>query len=57
MDITAMANAMEYLISNPDKRDLMARRAFERVRLKFSYENTIEKLGQVYQAALKDYCP
>jgi glycosyltransferase involved in cell wall biosynthesis len=56
-DVTAMAHAMEYLISNPDKRESMARRGYNKVRLKFSYANTVQKLGDVYQMALKDYSP
>jgi len=54
-DITAMAKAIDELISNPAKREQMSRIAFERVRLKFSYENTVQKLGEVYKAAIKDY--
>jgi L-malate glycosyltransferase len=54
-DITAMAKAMDELISNPEKREQMSRFAYERVRQKFSYQNTIGKLGEVYKAAIKDY--
>jgi glycosyltransferase involved in cell wall biosynthesis len=52
-DVTAMGNAMEYLISNPDKREIMARRAYDSVRIKFSYTNTVQKLGELYQAAIE----
>ncbi|HEX6227102.1 MAG TPA: glycosyltransferase family 4 protein, partial [Chryseolinea sp.] len=54
-DIAAMAEALDKLISNPEKRDRMSRIAYERVRQKFSHENTIAKLGLIYKAALKDY--
>jgi glycosyltransferase involved in cell wall biosynthesis len=52
-DITAMANAMEYLLSNPEKREIMARRAYDNVRIKFSYANTVQKLGELYQTAIQ----
>ncbi len=54
-DIHAMANAIDYLINNPEKRELMASKAYESVRQKFSFPNTIGKLGKLYQTALKDY--
>src|SRR5688572_29023724 len=41
-DVTAMANAIEYLIDNPEKRERMAHQAYERVRRKFSFENTVQ---------------
>jgi glycosyltransferase involved in cell wall biosynthesis len=49
-----MANAIDELISNPEKREQMSQIAYERVRQKFSYQNTIAKLGEVYKAAIKD---
>lgn len=52
-DTAAMADAMKNLITNPDKREDMARRAYHSVRQKFSFANTIEKLGEVYQKSLK----
>jgi len=52
-DTAAMADAMKYLIGNPDKREDMARRAYHSVRQKFSFANTIEKLGEVYRKFLK----
>ena len=54
-DVEAMASALEELISSPEKREQMSRLAYERVRLKFSYQNTIGRLGEVYKAAIKDY--
>jgi hypothetical protein len=48
-----MANAMDYLIVNSDKREIMAQHAYLSVRQKFSYANTVEKLGKVYESALK----
>jgi L-malate glycosyltransferase len=54
-DVTAMAQAIDELISNPEKRELMSRTAYERVRQKFSHENTVQKLAEVYKAAIKDY--
>jgi glycosyltransferase involved in cell wall biosynthesis len=52
-DINAMANAMDYLMSNVDKRETMAHRAYEKIREKFSYANTIQKLREVYEGAIK----
>lgn len=52
-DTSAMANAIDYLIRNPLAREQMARLACARVREKFSFENTISKLGEVYQEALR----
>ena len=54
-DVTAMAKAIDDLISSPEKRELMSRTAYERVRKKFSHENTVQKLGEVYKAAIKHY--
>lgn len=53
-DVQAMANAMDELLSNPDKRNLMAKQAYESVRQKFSHANTIAKLGHVYEKAIKE---
>ena len=52
-DTSAMANAIDYLIRNPLIREQMAKFAYTRVREKFSFENTISKLGEVYQEALR----
>ena len=52
-DISAMANAIEYLIANPVNREHMAKLAYERVRVKFSFENTVGKLGKAYGEVLK----
>lgn len=52
-DVTGMADAIDYLISNPEKRDAMAQKAFKSVREKFSFENTIGKLRKIYRNALK----
>jgi len=54
-DVDAMANALDELMGNSEKREHMSRTAYERVRQKFSHENTVEKLGEVYRAAIKDY--
>ncbi|WP_276373183.1 glycosyltransferase family 4 protein [Chryseolinea sp. H1M3-3] len=54
-DIDAMANAIDYLIKNPERRQLMASKAYESVRQKFSFSNTIGKLEKLYQTAVKDY--
>jgi glycosyltransferase involved in cell wall biosynthesis len=51
-DIEGMANAMEYLITHPQEREEMGRKAYHRVREKFSRANTVEKLAQVYRQAL-----
>jgi glycosyltransferase involved in cell wall biosynthesis len=52
-DVTGMANAIDYLISHPDKRNAMAQKAFKSVREKFSYDNTIGKLEKIYRSVLK----
>ena len=52
-DTSAMANAIDYLINNPEKREQMAKLAYERVREKFSFENTVGKLRHVYSEALR----
>ena len=54
-DVTAMTKAIDELISNPEKREQMSRIAYERVRQKFSHQNTVQKLAEVYKAAIKDY--
>lgn len=54
-DTTAMAAALDALMSNPEKREQMSRIAFARVRQKFSHQYTVGKLGGVYRAAIKDY--
>jgi glycosyltransferase involved in cell wall biosynthesis len=54
-DISAMANAIDYLISHPNEREVMAKRAYASVRQKFSYANTIEKLGHLYRKAIKEH--
>ena len=51
-DIDAMANAIEFLISDVEKSEAMARKAFELVRIKFSFANTIGKVKEVYQQSL-----
>jgi glycosyltransferase involved in cell wall biosynthesis len=53
-DVTAMANAMELLITNSEKREEMARQAYESVRIKFSFANTIAKVGDIYRQALNN---
>jgi glycosyltransferase involved in cell wall biosynthesis len=52
-DVTGMANAIDYLISHPEKRNNMAQRAYKSVRDKFSFDNTIGKLRKIYQKTLK----
>jgi glycosyltransferase involved in cell wall biosynthesis len=53
-DVNAMVNAMNYMMDNPEKRESMAQRAYKSVRTKYSYENTVQKLGELYRDAL-DY--
>lgn len=48
-DVTAMTSAMEFLIQHPQDNSLMAKRAYDNVRNKFSAARTIEKLGQLYE--------
>ena len=53
-DVKAMAHAMDVLISDTETREAMARKAFESVRTKFSYANTIARVGEVYRQALSN---
>lgn len=52
-DIDSMAKAIEYLITHPEIRQQMGARAYVHVREKFSYENTIGKLAQIYREAIE----
>ena len=47
-DVKAMTQSLEYLITHPSEREEMSRQAYSRVRSKFSYENTINKLELLY---------
>jgi len=51
-DIREMAAAMEFLITHLAEREAMAKEAYQSVREKFSYSNTVEKLNLLYQAVL-----
>ncbi|MDH4088856.1 MAG: glycosyltransferase family 4 protein [Cyclobacteriaceae bacterium] len=51
-DIAGMAKAIEYLINHPAERELMGKNAYQRVRERFSYENTVGRLKKVYDSAL-----
>lgn len=53
-DTKAMSAAIERMISNPALREEMAQLSYERVRKKFSFENTVGKLGKLYQQALNE---
>lgn len=52
-DVEAMAMAMDELITNTGKREAMGRRAYDSVRQRFSFANTVGKLGAVYKQALR----
>ena len=52
-DTQAMATAMDHLIKNPAERHTMANAAYDRIRKKFSFENTIGKLGLLYAEAIR----
>ncbi len=52
-DLKAMAKGIEFLISHPKEREIMASRAYQKVRVKFSNQNTIQKLGEVYSRAIQ----
>ncbi len=51
-DTTGMAMAMEELIINPERRNELGRVAFGRIREKYSYENTVGRLKDVYNSLL-----
>jgi L-malate glycosyltransferase len=51
-DVSAMTDAIEYLITNPAIREEIGANAFLQVREKFSYDNTIAKLRMVYLKAM-----
>lgn len=51
-NIKQMAAAMEYLIMHPAERAVMGKKAYQSVRERFSYPNTIGRLKDVYESAL-----
>ncbi len=51
-EIKGMALAIEYLITHPEEREVMAKNAYQSVRVKFSFQNTVGKLKSVYDSAL-----
>jgi glycosyltransferase involved in cell wall biosynthesis len=53
-DVTAMAKAIDHLLDNPNIRQRMAKHAYNRVREKFSFQNTMGRLGDVYKKALEN---
>ena len=56
-DVAAMAEALDELMGDSEKREQMSRIAYDRVRQKFSHQNTVEKHGEVYKKALKNSSP
>ena len=50
--IPDMAETIEFLIKSPAKREDIGRAAFTAVRQKYSYENTVGKLKQLYDSLL-----
>jgi len=53
-DLKAMIQGIEFLIQHPKEREMMAFEAYQKVRIKFSNENTIQELGRVYSATIQD---
>jgi glycosyltransferase involved in cell wall biosynthesis len=53
-DVEGMVSAVDSLISNPERREQLGRTAFERIRKKCSYENTVGKLKTAYNSALSN---
>lgn len=51
-DLNAMAKGIEFILSHPIEREAMASRAYQKVRIKFSNQNTIEKLGEIYSRSI-----
>lgn len=51
--VTMMSKAIEYLITHPEERHKMGERAYIHVRDKFSYDNTIGRLANIYWDVIK----
>jgi glycosyltransferase involved in cell wall biosynthesis len=51
-DVEGMAAAIDYLIREPLRREELGRLAFVAIRQKYSYENTVGKLKQLYNSLL-----
>jgi glycosyltransferase involved in cell wall biosynthesis len=52
-NVPEMTKALEFLVSDPEVRDKLARNAYFSVREKFSYQKTIGLLEEVYLESLK----
>ncbi|MGC3946016.1 MAG: glycosyltransferase [Chryseolinea sp.] len=52
-DVEAMTKAIERLISSSELREKMGKSGYSHVREKFSHENTIEKLAEIFHSAIK----
>ena len=51
-DTRGMAAAIEQLVKDPEKRAELGRKAFSTIREKYSYENTVGKLKELYERLL-----
>ncbi len=51
-DVEGTAAAIDFLITHPVERDQMSLKAYERVRQKYSYRNTIGRLKELYDSYL-----
>jgi glycosyltransferase involved in cell wall biosynthesis len=51
-DVDGMAAAIDHLISDPPRREELGRLAFVAIRQKYSYENTVGRLKQLYNSLL-----
>ncbi len=50
-DVSALAQALETLIGNPELRDRFGKAGFQRVKKKFAVERMVRKTTEVYQEA------
>jgi glycosyltransferase involved in cell wall biosynthesis len=48
-----MSNAIEHLLVSPGLREEMGSKGYTHVREKFSYENTVERLRDIYRSAIE----
>ena len=51
-DVNGMVSAVEHLITQPVKREELGRIAFRVIRQRYSYENTVGKLKELYNSTL-----
>ncbi len=56
-DVSALAEALDTLIANPELRDRFGKAGFQRVRTEFTVERMVRKTAEVYQEASRPQAP